>query len=79
MTGFTAAGITVTNGTVANFQMVDGHTYTFDVMPTADGLVTVTVPAGSAHDAAGNDNHGRILQHHVGTVQSVGDDLDDGQ
>jgi hypothetical protein len=56
VTGFTASDVTVTNGTVSNFQTVDGHTYTFDVTPGGDGLVTVTVPAGSAQDVAGNDN-----------------------
>jgi hypothetical protein len=54
--GFSAAGITVANGTVSNFASTDAKTYTFDVTPTADGAVTVTVAAGAATDAAGNAN-----------------------
>ncbi|HEX4606976.1 MAG TPA: FG-GAP-like repeat-containing protein, partial [Urbifossiella sp.] len=54
--GFSAAGITVTNGTVSDFTETDAKTYTFDVTPTADGAVTVTVSAGAATDAAGNGN-----------------------
>ena len=54
--GFSAAGITVTNGTVSNFVAVDETTYTFDVTPTTDGEVTVTVTAGAARDEAGNDS-----------------------
>src|SRR5262249_33565410 len=56
VTGFTASGLTITNGTASNFTMVNAHTYTFDVAPTADGLVTVQVNAAAAQDAAGNDN-----------------------
>jgi hypothetical protein len=52
--GFSAAGVTVVNGTVSNVVRVDAKTYTFDVTPAADGLVTVTVAAGAARDAAGN-------------------------
>ena len=56
VTGFDANGLTITNGTASNFVMVDARTYTFDVAPTADGLVTVQVNAGAAHDLAGNTN-----------------------
>jgi hypothetical protein len=52
--GFTEAGVTVTNGTLANFVMVDARTYTFDVMPIMNGVVTVTVNADAATDVAGN-------------------------
>jgi len=51
---FSAAGVTVTNGTAANVMRVDAKTYTFDVTPATDGPVTVTVAAGAAADAAGN-------------------------
>src|SRR5205823_5342897 len=54
VTGFTASDVVVVNATVAGFKAVDAHTYTFDVVPTADGRVTVYVPAGGATDAAGN-------------------------
>src|SRR5207253_1477740 len=56
VTGFSASGLTVTNGTVSNFTMVNAQTYTFDVTPTADGIVFVKVPAGVAQDTAGNAN-----------------------
>jgi hypothetical protein len=55
VTGFTLAGITVNNGTASNLAGA-GATYTFDVHPAADGLVTVTIGAGAAHDAAGNQS-----------------------
>jgi cyclophilin family peptidyl-prolyl cis-trans isomerase len=48
VTGFTAAELVVTNGAVANFNAFDGKTYTFNVTPTANGAVTVSVPAGAA-------------------------------
>ncbi|QEL19582.1 beta strand repeat-containing protein [Limnoglobus roseus] len=54
--GFNNSGTTVTNGAVSNFVVVDARTYTFDVTPTADGLVTVDIAAGVAFDAAGNGN-----------------------
>jgi hypothetical protein len=56
VTGFDLNDISVTNGTASNFVMVDARTYTFDVAPAADGLVTVTVTADAATDVAGNGN-----------------------
>jgi hypothetical protein len=56
VSGFTVAGITVTNGSASNFSAVNGTTYTFDVTPLGDGVVTVMVTAGVATDAAGNAN-----------------------
>ena len=56
VTGFDQSDLTVTNGTVSNFTSVDGHTYTFDVTPTADGLITIAIPAGAAMDANNNPN-----------------------
>ncbi len=55
VSGFDASDITVTNGTVQNFSG-SGTTYTFEVVPTTDGTVTVSVGAGVATDAAGNGN-----------------------
>ena len=52
---FIETDITVTNGTVSNFQG-SGTTYTFDVTPTADGDVTVSIAAGVAQDSGGNGN-----------------------
>jgi hypothetical protein len=55
VTGFTLGDITVTNGTASNLQG-SGTTYTFDVTPTADGDVEVSIAAGVAQDAVGNGN-----------------------
>lgn len=55
--GFGVGGINVVNGTAGNFAVVDPQNYTADITPTgADVLVSVTVAAGSAADAAGNTN-----------------------
>ena len=58
VTGFTAADITVANGTKGTFTAVDGDTYTLVVTPTAGftGNVTVDVPAGGAFDLSSNAN-----------------------
>ena len=55
VTGFTLEDVVVTNGTATNF-LGSGKDYTFDVVPSASGLVTVNVPAASASDAATNTN-----------------------
>ena len=47
VTGFDLSDLTVTNGTASNLQG-SGATYTFDVDPTADGLVTVDLAGGAA-------------------------------
>jgi hypothetical protein len=54
--GFVLADLLVTNGTPSNLTTADNQTFTFDVTPTADGLVTVSIPAGVAQDQVGNDN-----------------------
>src|SRR5437763_6744097 len=54
--GFSASGLTVTNGTVSQFTATDARTYAVQVTPTASGAVSVTVAAGAASDAAGNTN-----------------------
>src|SRR5262249_42131076 len=54
VTGFDQSDIQVTNGTAFNFASMNGHTFTFNVSPTADGLVTVTIPTGAAMDASSN-------------------------
>jgi LPXTG-motif cell wall-anchored protein len=55
VTDFVSAGITVTNGTISDFAGSDA-VYTFNVTPTADGAITINIPAGVAHDAALNPN-----------------------
>ena len=54
--GFVAGDITPTNGTVGSFIVVDGDTYTFELTPSAQGLVQADIAAGVAVDAAGNGN-----------------------
>lgn len=53
VTGFTASDVTVTNGTVSGFAATNSRTFTFNVAPTADGTVRVTLAAGAATDSAG--------------------------
>lgn len=56
VTGFTADGLVVTNGTVTAFGAVNGSTYTFSIIPAAQGAVSVSVAAGAARNASGNVN-----------------------
>ncbi|MDO7886490.1 putative Ig domain-containing protein [Hymenobacter cheonanensis] len=57
VTGFTAAGIAVTNGTVTSGPTAgSGNIYTFQVTPSAAGNVAVQVRANAAQDQAGNNN-----------------------
>ncbi len=56
VTGFDEADLIVTNGTVASVTARDARTYTVQVTPTSAGVVTVTVDANGAVDAAGNGN-----------------------
>jgi hypothetical protein len=55
VSGFSLAGITVTNGTASNLSG-SGTTYTFDVTPSGLGVVTVVINAGAAQDDATNNN-----------------------
>lgn len=54
-TGFAAGDVVVTNGSIGAISG-SGTTYTATLTPTADGPVTVNVPAASYTDSAGNDN-----------------------
>ncbi|WP_167856919.1 Ig-like domain-containing protein [Hymenobacter aquaticus] len=57
VTGFVTGDITVTGGTISGFSGTSpGATFTFNVTPSANGTVTVNVPANVAQDAAGNGN-----------------------
>jgi hypothetical protein len=56
VTGFILTDITVTNGAAANLTTANNITFTFNVTPAAQGVVTVGIGAGVAHDAAGNSN-----------------------
>ena len=55
VTGLTAAGITVTNGTKGALTG-SGTTYTMPITPTVVGAVTCQVNASAAQDLAGNNN-----------------------
>jgi len=55
VTGFALGDITVTNGT-ANTLAGGPANYTFNVVPSAQGLVTVSIPAGGCTDLALNSN-----------------------
>ncbi|SFK28934.1 Ig-like domain-containing protein, partial [Celeribacter neptunius] len=55
VTGFTAADLTVSGGTVSNFAG-SGSSYSFDLTPLGDGTVTVDIAGGVAQDTAGNGN-----------------------
>jgi hypothetical protein len=54
ITGLTASSLSVSNGTITTAVTSTGNAYSFDVTPTANGPVTVSVPANAAQDAAGN-------------------------
>lgn len=56
VTGFSAAGLTVTNGTAAGVDANSDRSFTVRVTPTGQGAVSVRVNAGAATDAAGNPN-----------------------
>ena len=53
---FSAAKVSVGNGTVTGFSQQNGSNYTFTVTPAAQGTVTVEVPDGVVHSAANNAN-----------------------
>ena len=53
--GFAEEDLVVVNGSVSNFASGIGG-YTFQVTPTSDGEVSVSVASGAATDVAGNDN-----------------------
>jgi hypothetical protein len=69
--GFDSTDLSVGNATVTPFTGLAGTTFQVELTPTTtNGDVTLTVPAGSVTDAAGNDN----IVSNTGTVafRSVG-------
>ncbi|MBI3986525.1 MAG: hypothetical protein HY343_06375, partial [Lentisphaerae bacterium] len=54
VTGFAAPDVIVVNGLVGGFTAINASNYTFTVIPSGPGLVTVDVGAGACMDAAGN-------------------------
>jgi len=59
VTGFVEGDVTVGNGAItpASFTGVDTDVFTFTVIPTTDGDVTVNIAANMAQDLAGNWNN----------------------
>lgn len=55
VTGFVVGDISVTNGSLSNFSG-SGTTYTADITPASQGLITMNVAGGVAQDIAGNNN-----------------------
>jgi len=55
VTGFDSNDILVTNGVISNFSG-SGTTYTFEITPNAEGVVSAYIPADSAEDPASNLN-----------------------
>jgi hypothetical protein len=53
--GLDASDLEIDGGTLENITF-DGQNFGFDIVPSGDGLITVTVPAGSFTDEAGNPN-----------------------
>ncbi|WP_127104292.1 Ig-like domain-containing protein [Pararhodobacter zhoushanensis] len=56
VTGFALGDITVTNGVASNLQTVSARLYSASITPSADGMMTVSVGAAVASDAAGNES-----------------------
>lgn len=56
VTGFALADITATNATLSNLQTTNNITYTALVTPSADGAVSLSVPAGAAQNIGNIDN-----------------------
>ncbi|QGJ70415.1 Endo-1,3-1,4-beta-glycanase ExsH [Planctomycetales bacterium 10988] len=71
VSGFAVNDIVITNGTAGTFTVVDGDTYTLQVLPTTDGQVTVSVPMGAAFDAGANPNPAASASITFGTVDTV--------
>lgn len=56
VTGFDLTDFSLTNATVSNLQTTDNITYTVLLTPTAQGIVSIQVPANKAINIGGNGN-----------------------
>ncbi|UPK68283.1 Ig-like domain-containing protein [Chitinophaga filiformis] len=56
VTVLTASDFSVTNGTVSGVSSADNITYTLTVTPTADGAVSIQLPANAVVNIGGNSN-----------------------
>lgn len=61
VSGFDISDIVVTNASLSNF-IGTNDTYTFDVTPSSDGIVTFNVNTGAAQDVAGNYNSAAVVK-----------------
>lgn len=55
VTGFISSDLDIVGGTISNFSGT-GAIYTFDLIPSAEGVLTVDIDADVAFDIAGNGN-----------------------
>lgn len=55
VSGFALSDLLLTNGTASGLSG-SGSAYTFTITPTAQGTLSVSVPADIASDAADNNN-----------------------
>ena len=61
VSGFDAGDVSLSGATATVTNVTGGPAnYTVEVTPTANGIVTATIPAGGANDTAGNTNNGFI-------------------
>ncbi|PSL23684.1 Ig-like domain-containing protein [Chitinophaga ginsengisoli] len=56
VTGFTSADVVVTNGNASPVTVIDNAHYSIIVVPTAEGVVSVNIPADVADNIGGNGN-----------------------
>ena len=74
VSGFTAADITVSNATLSTFteattgEATPDTIWTVLVAPTADGRVTLTIPANVTEDAVGNGNTAALQARSIYTA-----------
>lgn len=57
VTGFNENDINISNATLSNFVSTSSTIYSATILPTADGTVTINIPADVAQDNAGNTNN----------------------
>ena len=55
-TNFAASDIAVTNGTISNFSATSSTVYTATFTPSATGITTINIAAGTFTDSTGNNN-----------------------
>jgi len=60
VSGFLSADVSVTNGSVVGFSG-SGTSYSFGVLPGAEGPISVNIPGSGANDAAGNPNSASVV------------------